>query len=105
VIPLNTAGTVSYTIQVSGTYRLRITPINAVLSVSIFYLAVLKNGATLLNVVDVLRNNIVKYIWLSQTTNLIVTHNGGPVTLYAMTRANQWAYETTVSGTFIQSAF
>lgn len=105
VIPLSSAGTASYTVQTTGTYRLRITPINKALDVSIFYLAVLKNGASLLNVVDVLRNNIVKYIWLSQTTNLTVSHNGGPVTLYAMASTNKWSYATTVSGTLVQSAF
>lgn len=70
-----------------------------------FYLTVQKNGATppLLQVVDVLRSGIVKFIWLDQTTNLTIVSKGNTPTLYAMSTSNKWSQVATLTGTSHQS--
>lgn len=88
-----TTGSASWTVVAAGSYSLQVTTATSpITSVVMYCCSVVKNGAQLLSVTDVLRQNVFKYFYLSQFNNsLTVTATGGSVLLYSMSSSNQFS--------------
>lgn len=78
----------TWTVGTTGTYYIQVTTASFN-SMDVFYLTVAKNGVQYLKVVDVKRDAVFKYIYLSQSSNTLIltttgsTGSGVPINLYS----------------------
>ena len=90
-------GSVVWTVPASSSYRVEVTTNDPFLSVVMYYLVISKNGAPMSRIVDVLRYDVFKYIYLSQPSNkLTITTTQGTAYVSPMTSNNQFLLNGTL---------
>lgn len=88
---------VFWTVRQPSNYRVEVTTNDPFVSMVMFYLIIKRNGAPIEKIVDVLRTDVFKYIYLSQPrNNLTVTANYGAAYVSPMSPNNQFLFNGTL---------
>ena len=102
IVPLTTyyvtpPASVQWRVPASSSYRVEVTTNESFMSVVMFYLILSKNGVPFSKIVDVLRYDVFKYIYLSQPSNkLTVTTSKGTAYVSPMNSNNQFLLNGTL---------